>query len=221
MEALNNTQEHRCLKLLGLSGNASTEDIKRAFRMLAKKMHPDANPAGGNPSKFAEIRNAYDYLTRNRNQTITFPRERSTAGRSYRPNKKEPGIFSWGEDLLTSAVPSVRIFAARALGNSGKRAAYTFLRKALYDTDELVVQEAVKSIGQLEITQSAGELASLYNRSDREMKLHILSSVEKMGHLKNFQNLILTGIKDINPDVRRKFMKLFFRYRSETGETRN
>ena len=31
-------------ELLGVSRDASTDDIKRAFRRLARESHPDANP---------------------------------------------------------------------------------------------------------------------------------------------------------------------------------
>ncbi|CAH9129890.1 unnamed protein product [Cuscuta epithymum] len=49
--------------LLGVSKGASPEEIKKAFHVLAKKYHPDANK--NNPSakrKFVEIRDAYETL---------------------------------------------------------------------------------------------------------------------------------------------------------------
>ena len=54
---------------LGLSGNPSKDEIKKAFRRLAKEYHPD-KLAGVNETikkiaeeKFREIKEAYDYLT--------------------------------------------------------------------------------------------------------------------------------------------------------------
>ena len=51
-------------EILGVQRNASVDDIKKAFRNLAKKHHPDANPHGDrDESKFKEISEAYDALS--------------------------------------------------------------------------------------------------------------------------------------------------------------
>lgn len=47
-------------QILGVNKNASAEEIKKAFRVLAHQHHPDK--AGGNEAKFKEINEAYQIL---------------------------------------------------------------------------------------------------------------------------------------------------------------
>lgn len=53
-----------CYEILGISRSANASEIKKAFRKLAKKYHPDTN--GGNEqaaAKFKEVTEAYEILS--------------------------------------------------------------------------------------------------------------------------------------------------------------
>jgi len=50
-------------EVLGISRDASDEEIKKAFRKLAFKFHPDHNREGGAGEKFKEINEAYEVLS--------------------------------------------------------------------------------------------------------------------------------------------------------------
>ena len=50
-------------KTLGVEKGASADDIKKAFRKLAVKYHPDRNPDKGSEDKFKEINEAYAVLS--------------------------------------------------------------------------------------------------------------------------------------------------------------
>jgi DnaJ-class molecular chaperone len=64
--------------VLGIDKKASKDDIKKAFRKLAQKYHPDK---GGDESKFKEITEAYSILSDERKR-----REYDTYGQAFAGN---------------------------------------------------------------------------------------------------------------------------------------
>lgn len=50
-------------KILGVSRNSTTKQIKKAFIKLSKKYHPDIYDGDDAESKFSEISEAYEVLT--------------------------------------------------------------------------------------------------------------------------------------------------------------
>ena len=51
-------------KVLGVTRSASTDEIKKSFRQLARKYHPDVNPGNKKAeAHFKEINEAYEVLS--------------------------------------------------------------------------------------------------------------------------------------------------------------
>ncbi|WP_353987958.1 molecular chaperone DnaJ [Ruicaihuangia caeni] len=49
--------------VLGVDRNASADDIKRAYRRLARELHPDVNPSADAAERFKLVTHAYDVLS--------------------------------------------------------------------------------------------------------------------------------------------------------------
>ncbi|CAH9119381.1 unnamed protein product [Cuscuta europaea] len=54
--------EDDCYDLLGISQNANSSEIKKAYYKLSLKFHPDKNPDPESRAKFVKIANAYEIL---------------------------------------------------------------------------------------------------------------------------------------------------------------
>ena len=78
-------------ELLGIDKDSSEEDIKIAYRRLAKKYHPDLNKTDPNAKdKFIKIKEAYD--------TLIDPIKRKV----YDQLKFNPQTFDWSDLLRTT-----------------------------------------------------------------------------------------------------------------------
>ncbi|CAG0882548.1 unnamed protein product [Darwinula stevensoni] len=83
-------------KILGIAKNASEDEIKKSYRKLALKYHPDKNKAPGAEERFKEIAEAYEVLS----------------------DKKKREVYDqYGEEGLKGGIPG---------GGSGQGFQYTF-----------------------------------------------------------------------------------------------
>ncbi|CAH1104467.1 unnamed protein product [Psylliodes chrysocephalus] len=84
--------DNKLYDVLGVSRNASDNEIKKQYRKLAKEFHPDKNPAAGD--KFKEISYAYEILSD--------PKKRSLYDRVGIKGMQEGASDGFGgEDLLS------------------------------------------------------------------------------------------------------------------------
>lgn len=64
-------------QILGLKSDASEEEIKKAYRKKALKIHPDRNPAPNAEEQFVELHEAYTFLTFSVKQPSPKPKTQS------------------------------------------------------------------------------------------------------------------------------------------------
>lgn len=75
-------------KTLGIAQNASEDEIKKAYRILAKKYHPDVNKDPGAEDRFIEVQNAY--------QAIMDARKRGDRGNFWEHSGSNAGYDGYG-----------------------------------------------------------------------------------------------------------------------------
>ena len=125
-------------KVLGVSPDASDEDIKRAYRRLAKKYHPDLNPGDQEAAqRMQEVNAAYEQI---KNPEKAGPQGQNPYGGYYDPfggayRQQTQGNSQSGDQYQQAAYNYIRFRryqeALNALSNSTERNARWYYLSAL------------------------------------------------------------------------------------------
>ena len=173
--------------VLGLDPNAEPEEVKAAFRYLSKKYHPDSSGNPATSKRFVRVVKAYKVLNRTSGKARPLVNPARDRFRALAPDND---IFHLGALAVASPEQDIRRYAVRRLGFSGRKAAYVFLRQALSDGCESVVEAAVRSIADLSVYQASGEMAALYARTTPRIRKAILDAADATG-----ENLFMTTLE--------------------------
>src|SRR5215217_6302499 len=101
------TAKHDYYELLGVGRSADDGEIKRAFRRLARELHPDVSDAPDAEERFKEVVEAYEVLSKAETREL-YDRygHAGLRGGGYQPGHFDFGSLSdlfsafFGEDVL-------------------------------------------------------------------------------------------------------------------------
>ena len=174
-------------RVLGVSPNASDEEIKRAYRKLAKEYHPDLNPGDKEAArKMQEVNTAYEQIKN--------PEKAERSGPSYNPYGgayQETYQNAETDQYQQAAAQYIRFRrfreALQALQSSSKRNAQWYYLSAL----------ANNGIGN-QVTALEHIRRAVSMEPDNQMYLYVLDQIENGGsvytqHAGNYRGFATGG----------------------------
>jgi len=121
-------------QIMGLKPEATSDEIKRAYRKLARKYHPDVSKEADAESKFKELGEAYEVLKdpQKRAQYDGIRQQGWHAGQQYRPDgqgaRKGPGFYT--EEINPEDLGAFSDFFTSIFGQQPGRGYSPFAREA-------------------------------------------------------------------------------------------
>ena len=146
----------KALSVLGLDSSASEQEIKDAYRKLAKECHPDRNPGcKKSEAKFKELSVAYTFLKDNKSSSFfngsifdfiktqekardaqkdtAAKKEDETPAEPQVPAKREGFTLEDALDLFRTVAEEVKDKGAEGLGVAADRVSDVLLTKSVQD----------------------------------------------------------------------------------------
>ena len=114
-------------EILGVSDRAPAEEIKKAYRVLAKKYHPDANPNNKSAEeKFKELSEAYYVLSDSKKRGEYDSYKKGGSSQAYGGGGGFQGAQGFNYDDILRAFRGAQGHAHRQAGGGGRRSTVRF-----------------------------------------------------------------------------------------------
>ncbi|HEY2818129.1 MAG TPA: DnaJ C-terminal domain-containing protein [Casimicrobiaceae bacterium] len=163
--------------VLGVARDAKEDDIKKAYRKLARKYHPDVSKEADAEEKFKEVGEAYETLKDPEKRAAYDQLGRHSPGEDFRP-PPDWGQSYGGEQFSFDDVDLADLFAGLA-GRSGRRARAGPIPGADYEADVRLTFDQAYAGTEIELDLMAVEYdeQGLARRVPHRMKVRIPSGV--------------------------------------------
>jgi HEAT repeat protein len=168
--------------VLGVENDASSQEIKRAYRSLAKKYHPDVCADPDCPRKFREINEAYQLLIDPEKRTIydTDYGAWSQFSENKNYSKSLDQIITNLINSLNNPYSLMRNYAVEVLVNIGQPAFKPVL-KASESKDEVVRRKCCDILGRIGNKEGIKPLIRLLNDPDRYVRRRAAKALTRIG----------------------------------------
>jgi curved DNA-binding protein len=163
--------------VLGVPRDASDDDIKKAYRKLARKYHPDVSKETDAEAKFKEVGEAYETLKDREKRAAYDQLGRHAAGEEIRPPPEWQQSFG-GEQFAFDDIDLADLFAGLA-GRQGARRRTGPIPGADYEAGVRLTFEQAYAGTEIELDLMAVEYdeQGMARRTPRRMKVRIPSGV--------------------------------------------
>ena len=170
-------------QILGISESSSEEEIKKAYRKLSAKYHPDQNKSPGAEKKFKEVQEAYQYLKENDHITETLEEIEAMVDRIRGRRRVHRGPAEGSDQVDIRLVP--------VSGNTPEK-------EAIKKQTEALVKEVLREI-----------LSELNNEEKFIIRMRFpLSEDEEPKDLSEIAKILGTSTKAVDSRLRRIFAKV-------------
>ena len=107
-------------EVMGVSKQASADEVKRAHRKLVKKYHPDQNPNDANAEQaFKDVQHAYSILS-DKDKRAQYDRFGEVGAGSFQTDASGHNVYTWGsQGSHIDAEDLESLFSVFGVGGSG------------------------------------------------------------------------------------------------------
>lgn len=190
--------------ILEINKNASEEEIKKSYKKLAMKYHPDKNSEG--ETKFKEITEAYDTLKDTRKRMI------------YNASLNRPTMSDFSQDFYRSGFPQGTTFYATDGINLSDILKMFASAKRTYDSYNIPVVSIETFVTLAEVIQGCTKKINIHYTDSNRVNKTNLKSIDIPVGVQEGEKIVLKkeGNYSSNSSIPRGDVHIIIKYKKDT-----